>query len=77
MQQADWGEVWRTVSAVTPAEWDALRERLRQGYQRARPGLINYDRWETQYSVAGSVGLIAHTAYHLGEIRQATCTVKM
>jgi hypothetical protein len=76
MEQADWGEVWRTVSTVTPAEWDALRERLRQGYLRARQGLIDYDRWETQYSVAGSVGLIAHTAYHLGEIRQATCTVK-
>lgn len=75
-ERADWGEVWRTVSAVTPDEWTALQERLRQAYQRTRETIQSYDRWEVQYSMGGAMGIVAHTAYHLGEIRQATCTVQ-
>ena len=29
-ERIDWGEIWRTVSVVTPEEWDALRERVRR-----------------------------------------------
>jgi len=75
-EKLDWGEVWRTVDAVTPTEWDALRERLRQTYQRIRGMMEAYDDWDAENSIGGAIGLVAHTAYHLGEIRQATCTVK-
>jgi hypothetical protein len=27
-------------------------------------------------TIGGAIGLIAHTAYHLGEIRQALCTIR-
>lgn len=73
---ADWGEVWRTVSAVSPEEWAALQTRLRQAYQRLRESLLGYQTWEVEFSIAGAVGVAAHTAYHLGEIRQALCTLK-
>jgi len=75
-EQVDWGEVWRTVSGVTPDEWAALQDRLRQAYARLRQTVQAYATWEVEYALAGAMGLLAHTAYHLGEIRQATCTVK-
>lgn len=73
---ADWGEVWRTVKGVTPEEWAALQERLRQDYQRLCTAINNYPTWDVQYSIAGAIGVAAHTAYHLGEIRQALCTIR-
>ena len=75
-EQVDWGEVWRTVSDVSPEEWAALQERLRQTYARIRETIQTFDRWAEEHSIGGAIGVVAHTAYHLGEIRQATCTVK-
>jgi hypothetical protein len=75
-EQADWGEIWRTVGAVTPDEWAASQDRLRQTYQRLRAHILAYPGWETEGSFAGAIALVAHTAYHLGEIRQATCILK-
>ena len=75
-EQVDWGEIWRTVQEVTPEAWSALQERVRQAYERTRQSILAYDRWEIEHSLGGAIGIIVHTAYHLGEIRQATCTVK-
>jgi hypothetical protein len=75
-EKVDWGEVWRTVGEVSPTEWAALQDRLRQAYERASAAFSAYENWEVEYSLAGAIGLITHTAYHLGEIRQATCIVK-
>lgn len=75
-ERLDWGEIWRTVREVTPEEWDASRERLRQAYLRTLEIVKTFDRWDQENSVGGALGILAHTAYHLGEIRQATCTVK-
>ncbi|HEX9019013.1 MAG TPA: hypothetical protein VF806_07490 [Anaerolineaceae bacterium] len=75
-ERVDWGEVWRTVSEVTPEEWAALQERLRETYQRLRGDIETHDDWSTANSVGGAIAFVAHSAYHLGEIRQAMCTVK-
>lgn len=75
-EKVDWGEIWRTVREVTPEEWDELRLRLGETYQRTRKMIQSYDRWDTADSLSGAMGIVIHTAYHLGEIRQATCTVK-
>jgi len=72
----DWGEVWRTVREVTPEEWAALQDRLRDSYERIRARIEAYNDWQGEDSYAGAIALVAHTAYHLGEIRQATCTIK-
>ena len=73
---ADWGEVWRTVREVTPEAWAALQERLRRTYTRTRASILACDHWEVEHSLGGAMGMLAHTAYHRGEIRQATCTVQ-
>ncbi len=75
-ERLDWGEIWRTVREVTPEAWDASRERLRQAYLRTLEMVKTYERWDVGDGVGGAFGILAHTAYHLGEIRQATCTVK-
>jgi hypothetical protein len=76
--RADWGEIWRTVSHVTPAEWEAIQVELRTNYKRIL-NLIENTPEEAAWSVeqiGGAIAVIAHTAYHLGEIRQALCCLR-
>lgn len=74
---ADWGEIWRTVSAVTPDEWDAIRAELRTSYDRILKLMDDTPDWNNVDVIAGTAGVIAHCAYHLGEIRQALCTLRV
>jgi hypothetical protein len=73
--RADWGEIWRTVSAVTPDEWQAFQDELRANYQRILALIEDTPEWG-QEEMAGTIALVVHTAYHLGEMRQALCTLK-
>jgi hypothetical protein len=76
--RADWGEIWRTVSNVTPAEWEAIQAELRTNYKRIL-NLIDSTPEDAAWSVeqiGGAIAVIAHTAYHLGEIRQALCCLR-
>lgn len=72
---ADWGEIWRTVEKVTPAEWDALKDNFKAAYQRINTMFRDNEVWNED-SIGGSMGIVVHTAYHLGEIRQALCVLK-
>jgi hypothetical protein len=67
----DWGEIWRTTRQVTPEEWEIIKRELREAYQSVLATLKNLDGWEGEHSLEGAMGIVAHTAYHLGEIRQA------
>lgn len=75
-EQVDWGEIWRTTSAVTPEEWEALQARLRAAYDGIRALIADTPEWPDEQYVGGAIATIVHTAYHLGEIRQALCTLK-
>lgn len=66
----DWGEIWRTVTAVSADEWDALRERLRATYGRVRASIAGTERWDGEDTIGAALAILVHTAYHLGEIRQ-------
>jgi hypothetical protein len=72
---ADWGEVWRTVEKVTPEEWDALKVTLEQTYRRIDTMFHDNEVWNED-SIGGALAVVVHTAYHLGEIRQALCVLK-
>ena len=74
--QADWGEIWRTVSTVAPAEWDAIQAELRANYERIIQLINEAPAWPSEDEIGGAIAVIAHTAYHLGEIRQALCTLR-
>jgi hypothetical protein len=73
--QVDWGEIWRTVQAVTPDEWAASQAKLRETYAQLR-ALAASTTWEGEGEIGGALAILMHNAYHLGEIRQALCTIK-
>jgi hypothetical protein len=72
---ADWGEVWRTVEKVTPAEWEKTQSKLKDVYCRLEKMFRDNEAWNED-AIGGSLAIVVHTAYHLGEIRQALCTLK-
>jgi hypothetical protein len=74
--KVDWDEIWRTVREVTPEEWEASKQRLRASYQDLIQTVKSMPGWEGPNVMRGTMAVVAHIAYHLGEIRQATCTVK-
>ena len=75
ISDADWDEIWRTVGAVTAEEWDALRANLERTYRRIDATLRAADSWEVDPHVYTILPITVHTAYHLGEIRQALCVL--
>ncbi len=74
-EKVDWGEIWRTVSAVTPEEWAASKTQLRASYDRVRALVESLDQFDGDH-VGNTLAIIVHSAYHLGEIRQALCTIQ-
>jgi len=66
----NWPASWE-VTTVSPAEWDALRQRLHETYQRVRSSFQRAETWESEDGRSGALAIVVHTAYHLGEIRQA------
>jgi hypothetical protein len=74
--RVDWGEIWRTVGAVTPDEWEAIKAELREKYGLIKKLIADMPGWPDERTIGGAIAVIAHTAYHLGEIRQALCTLK-
>ena len=73
--KVDWQASWR-LTTVTPEEWDALKGRLRDTHRDILAVVGDAWTWEDENAIGGSMAIVAHTAYHLGEIRQALCTIK-
>lgn len=65
-QNVDWLSSWR-VQIVGAGEWEDLKGRLRSGYDEFTTSLNVLTAWTDD---AVSMAIIAHTAYHLGAIRQ-------
>ena len=74
--QVDWTEIWRNVSTVNESEWLAIQTELRQNYVRIQELIKSTPAWSSEMEIGGAMCVIAHTAYHLGEIRQALCTLR-
>lgn len=74
--RVDWREIWQNTREVTPEEWEAGKRRLKESYREVLATLKNYERWEGEYGIAGALAILAHTAYHLGSIRQALRAIK-
>lgn len=76
-ENVDWKHIWNTVSTVTPQQWEDSKARLRDSYQRVKTTLASVpdETWDDDAPLPDAMAIIVHTAYHLGEIRQALCTV--
>jgi hypothetical protein len=66
--QRDWNESWR-VSTVDDAAWARLRASLWREYEELTKAVERIDP-ANEIAVGLVVGAVAHTAYHLGAMRQ-------
>ena len=71
----DWAASWQ-VQQVTGEEWEALQGQLTAAYRSALSCMARPDNWQRDESIGEAMAILAHTAYHLGAIRQALCTIK-
>lgn len=74
--QVDWNDIWQNVNVVSADEWEAIKEELRQNYKLILQLIKDTPVWPSEREIGGAMAVLAHTAYHLGEIRQALCTLK-
>lgn len=73
LSYVNWDEIWETVSGVTEAEWESMIADLRADYERVKSHLDDAENWQGITELSSMLGIIAHSAYHLGEIRQMLC----
>ncbi len=66
----DWDQSW-ILKTVTELEWEELKQHLRETCQTVLELVKARETWDDQPITDAMVGL-AHTAYHVGAIRQMT-----
>src|SRR3982751_153436 len=73
-ERVNWEDSW-LIETVNESEWDALRSTVRASYENALKCLATTADWDVR-KVGMAMGLIAHSAYHLGAIRQIAKNLK-
>jgi hypothetical protein len=74
-KDARWARSWDR-RAVNEAEWKTLVADLRAECASFRAFLASGGAWKDEDFMTGSLGLIAHGAWHLGAIRQGLGLIK-
>ena len=65
---ADWSASWKR-GQVTEAQWRTLRDNLRREAEAWQKHAAVRKEWD-EIAASGAISSVAHTAYHLGAIRQ-------
>ncbi|MCY3915345.1 MAG: hypothetical protein OXG49_04965 [Chloroflexi bacterium] len=76
LSYVNWDQIWDEVSRVGADEWKRMIADLRATYERILSHLDSADQWQGINELSSMLGIIAHSAYHLGEIRQMMCHLK-
>jgi len=63
-----WEQSW-LIETVNETEWNHLRDGMRKSYEEALRTFAGIETWN-QDNIGDAVAIVAHTAYHLGAIRQ-------
>jgi hypothetical protein len=71
---ADWSASGKRTK-VTDAQWEALRGKLRKVAETWRGAVEARKEWD-EVAAAGALASAAHTAYHLGAIRQIVAALR-
>jgi hypothetical protein len=67
-ERVNWEDSW-LIETVNDAEWEALRASVRRSYEGLIRCIASVDDWSEERT-GMAIGMVAHTAYHLGAIRQ-------
>jgi len=73
-ERVNWEDSW-LIETVNDDEWAALQTAMKKAYTSAILCLAGVDSWDAQ-KAGMAMGLVAHSSYHLGAIRQITKSVK-
>ena len=71
---ADWNASWQRTT-VTADQWQSLRDNLRRQADTWRKAVAGRTDWD-DVTAAGALSSAAHTAYHLGAIRQILAAIE-
>jgi len=72
-EKVNWEQSW-LIDEVNETEWNALRDSARKSYEDTLRCLAGIEDW-SEDNVGMAMGMLAHTAYHLGAIRQIAKSV--
>ena len=64
----NWEQSW-LIETVTDEEWNILRDGVKKSYENVLRTFAEIETWN-QDNIGDTVAIIAHSAYHLGAIRQ-------
>ncbi len=73
-EPVNWEQSW-LIETVNETEWNILREGMRKSYEGVLRCFAEIETWNEE-NIGEAVAIIAHTAYHLGAIRQLMKSVK-
>jgi hypothetical protein len=73
IEPVNWEQSW-LIEDVNETEWKALRDAVRKAYENVLRTFAKVETWNGD-NIGDAVAIIAHTAYHLGAIRQMMKTV--
>ena len=63
-----WEQSW-LIETVNETEWNALREAFKKSYENVLQTFAKIEDWNED-RIGDAAAIVAHTAYHLGAIRQ-------
>ena len=67
-EPVNWEQSW-LIEDVNETEWIALRDAVRKAYENVLRTFAEVEAWNGD-NIGDAVAIVAHTAYHLGAIRQ-------
>ena len=67
-EKVDWDATWG-VREVTPVAWEALKASFEETSARVVRAFEDRDTWD-DHAVGAAMAVLAHSAYHLGAVRQ-------
>ena len=73
-EPVNWEQSW-LIEEVNETEWNALRGVVRKAYENVLRCYAEVETWN-QDNIGEAMAIIAHTAYHLGAMRQIMKSVQ-
>ena len=67
-EKVNWEDSW-LIETVNETEWNYLRVAVRKSYENTLLTFAEIEDWNED-TLGEAIGIVAHTAYHLGAIRQ-------